>query len=103
MTNGQRAKIFAPYAALKGFGEFILDAQRATEERILLGEDAQEELNRQLQHLRRGDRIAVIYYRENRYMKALGTVKRIDEETQALCLDTRRVPLEDILAVDKAE
>lgn len=103
MTDGQRAKIFAPYAALKGFGKYILSAEERGEERILPGEDAQEELNRQLQHLRRGDRVAVTYYREGRYTRALGTVKRLDEETQRLCLDTRCVPLADILAVEKAE
>ena len=103
MTNGQRAKIFAPYAALKGFGNFIADSERRGEERILLGEDAQEELDRQLQRLRRGDRVAVTYYREDRYTKALGSFKRIDEEERRLCLDTRCVPLADILQVEKAE
>ena len=103
MTNGQRAKIFAPYAALKGFGGYILGAEERGDERILLGEDAQEELNAQLQHLRRGDRVAVTYYREGRYTRALGSVRRLDEELQRLCLDTRCVPLADILAVEKAE
>ena len=103
MTNGQRAKIFAPYAALKGFGDYILESEIRTEERIRLGEDAQEELNRQLQRLRRGDRVAVTWYREGRYTKALGTVRRIDEELHQLCLDTRCVLLADILAVEKAE
>ena len=51
MTNGQRAKIFTPYAALSGFGSFILNAERRTEERVLLGEDAQEELNRRLKQI----------------------------------------------------
>ena len=51
MTNGQRAKIFAPYAALKGFGGYILGAEERGDEQILLGEDAQEELNRRLQRL----------------------------------------------------
>ena len=103
MTNGQRAKIFAPYAALKGFGNYILDSEIRPEERIQLGEDAQEELNRQLQQLCRGDRVAVTWYREGRYTKALGTVKRIDDEMHSLCLDTRCVPLADILAVERAE
>ena len=103
MTNGQRAKIFAPYAALKGFEDFIEASERCGEERIFLGEDAQEELNRQLQRLRRGDRVAVTYYRENRYTKALGTIRRLDEETHCLCLDTRYVPLADILCVERAE
>ncbi len=103
MTNGQRAKIFAPYAALKGFGDFIAASERRREERILPGEDAQEELDRQLRHLRRGDRVAVTYYREDRYTKALDSFKRIDEEGRRLCLDTRRIPLADILLVEKAE
>lgn len=37
MTNGQRAKIFAPYAALKGFGNFILGAEeRGDEQKAVL-------------------------------------------------------------------
>ncbi len=103
MTNGQRAKIFAPYAALKGFGDCILGAECTAEERVMLGEDAQEELDRQLQHLHRGDRITVTYYGAGRYAEVTGTVKRVDGEERLLCLGTRQIPLEDVLALRCAE
>lgn len=103
MNNAQRAKIFAPYAALKGFGDYILAAQHSTQERVLLAEDAAAELNRQLQTLRRGDIIAVNYYLHDQYVEVCGAVRRISLEEEQLTVGGIRIPFGDILSVRRDE
>lgn len=46
MTNADRAKIFAPFAALKGYEEAIAAKQRIVVPKIELSEEAKEELDR---------------------------------------------------------
>ena len=103
MNNAQRAKIFAPYAALKGFGDFILAAQHTTRERVFLGEDAAADLNRQLQTLRRGDIIAVTYYLRDDYVEVCGAVRRISPEEEQLTVGGVKIPFGDILSVRRDE
>ncbi len=58
----QRAKIFAPFAALTGFEEFVREQEMIYEERRMLSEDQMEELDRKLRSLKEGDRIWVRYF-----------------------------------------
>jgi YolD-like protein. len=103
MTNTDRAKQFAPYAALKGFGDYIRAAERETVERVILGEDAAGELNRRLQDIRTGDTISATYYRDGQYVEVRGRVRRISMEEHALLVGSVRVPFADILSIRKGE
>ncbi len=100
MNNAQRAKIFAPYAALKGFGDYIRSAERTTEERVLLAEDAAAELNARLQRVRRGDIIRVRYYLRDRYVEICGAAGKISLEEEWLAVGGVKIPIADILALE---
>ena len=103
MNDAQRAKIFAPYAALKGFGDFLSAVERETVPRVLLGEDAQEALDRQLRRLRPGEMLRVIYYLRDQYVEARGALRRIDPDARCLLLGGLKIPLEDILSIEEKE
>ena len=100
MTGKEMAKIYAPYAALKGFGDYIRAAEHETAERRILGEDAAAELNRQLQSVGIGDIIAVTYYLVDNYAEAFGKVKKIDLDERVIQIGGMRIPIEDILSVN---
>ena len=100
MTRAERAKQFMPYAALKGFDEYIKAMERETVERVILGEDAAQELNRRLQSVGIGDIIRVTYYLNQQYVDIEGAVKKIDMFERNLLIGSTKVPLEDILAVE---
>lgn len=53
MDVGKRAKIFAPFDALKGFNEAVAAKDELYEDRKVLSEEDQEELNRRMNILRR--------------------------------------------------
>lgn len=46
MERGKRAKIFAPFDALRGFGEAVASKDVIYEDKITLGPQEQEALNR---------------------------------------------------------
>lgn len=100
MTRQERAKQFAPYAALKGFGAYIRSAERETVERVILGEDAAQELDRCLRELRPGDRVRVRYYLRQQYVELAGEVKKIDLDRKAVQVDGVQVPMRDILRIE---
>lgn len=56
MDRALRAKQFMPFAALKGYEAALRQKERVVHPPVLLGEDAQAELDRLLRQLRPGDR-----------------------------------------------
>ncbi len=84
--KAERAKIFAPYDALKG-----LYAELAKKEKIIipkkeLSEDQLELLNRFFSELHPGDYIYVTYYAKDRYSYADGEVKGFTPDKKAILL-----------------
>ena len=103
MTPAEMAKIYAPYAALKGFENYLRAMERETRERIMLGEDAAAELDQCLQQLSIGDRISVTYYLNDTYVEAVGTVCRIDLIERSLLIEPKaQIPFDDILFIQGA-
>ena len=103
MNHAERAKIFAPYAALKGFENFISVMDREKIPRVLLGEDAQEALDRQLRQLCPGKQIRVVYYLNGHDVEARGALRRIDLDARRLLIGGLKIPLEDILNIEESE
>ena len=124
MPSGKRAKIFAPFDALKGFSEAISSKDVIYMDRIELDQTRLEELNRRLTILReltangrlaRENRVPVdvTYYEpcedENseawgfrgRYRTISGICRRVDQEQcQTICVDGTDIAFEDILRIE---
>lgn len=101
MNQAERAKIFAPYSALTGFGDYIQAAERERVERVILGEDAAAELDSQLRRIRCGDVLAVTYYLTDHYAQVRGAVRRICLEERYLQIGETKIPLESILHAEE--
>lgn len=65
MTPIERAKQFAPFAALKGFESAIDYQNRTLIPKPILSDEAVEAVNRTLQMIRRGDVVEVTYFRDD--------------------------------------
>lgn len=97
MDSVQRAKIFAPFDALRGFDAKIDIAQDKTREvkRMELSEEVKAALADKLRKIRKGMRITVQYFvpdqNENtgNYMEITGAVTRIDPFGKTLALRNR--------------
>ena len=112
MSIHDRAAQFAPFTALTGHGEAINETARTVDSKVVLGEDAIQEISEKLNYIQNHikDRQAVIitYFvpdsRKNyggRYVTTQVIIKRIDDISQSVvCTDGTVIQLEDISDID---
>lgn len=107
MSVENRAKLFAPFSALRGFDIEILtkEQDRMLVSRVTLGTDQQELIRHRLNDLRSGQRVTVTHFALARelesiplgeYVTQTGQVRRVDDFYQVLVLDNGVVAFEDI-------
>ncbi len=99
MNREDRAKQFAPFAALKGFEEALIRAGTTPEDRREFSEEYLEEMDEALRALHTGDRLRIICYREGAYEKMTGCLRRIDEEQRVIQIGEERILFSDVAAV----
>ena len=106
-----RAARFAPFAAITGYEEMVLEEARVTEERIDLDEGALSLLNEKLnmiqEFLDEGPEVTITYFEPDKkksggaYVSITGTVKRIDEyEHLVLMTDGKKIFIDSIYAIE---
>ena len=102
-----RAARFAPFAAITGYEEMVLEEARVTEERIDLDEGALSLLNEKLnmiqEFLDEEPEVTITYFEPDKkksggaYVSITGTVKRIDEyEHLVLMTDGKKIRIDEI-------
>jgi len=105
MEISHRAKIFAPFAALKGFEECVRKKEIIFEERKLLTDDQTEMLDRRLRSLKSGDQITAIYFVVNpldvevgQYKKITGTVF-FEKDPNIIRIENRNILISDLVEI----
>ena len=107
----ERAARFAPFAAITGYEEMVLEEARVTEEKIDLDEYAlillDKKLNVLQNHLPQSPEITVTYFVPDKkknggaYRTITGTAKRIDPYKKLLIMnDDGKIQIEDIYKLE---
>lgn len=108
MPRANRAKLFAPYDALKGFEETVHTQETVYEARRALSEYAQEGLDRALRLVERGETVTLVWFQPKQddpdsglgqYLTATDTVTGLNRELRLLYLGRRKIPLFEILSL----
>lgn len=110
MASANRAKLFTPFSALRGFDIEILTTEqdRLLVPQVSLSADQQEAIYRTLNDLRKGDWVTVTYFVPVKHIagQLLGeytvvsdTVKKVDDVEQLLVLDGCPIPFSTIHAL----
>lgn len=110
-TMLERAARFAPFAAITGYEEMVLEEARVTEERVELDEGTLAELNERLnmihESLESEPVIKITYFEPDKkkaggaYITVTGVVKRIDEyERYVLMADGKKIPIDQIYGLE---
>ena len=109
MDELSRAAQFAPFAALTGYDEAVMETARLVDEKIELSEDERAYLDEQTKKIREipEREIAVTYFICDKhksggaYLTVRGFVKKIDEIERLLVLMSgEEIPLDDIYDID---
>ncbi|MGI6501729.1 MAG: hypothetical protein ACOX1S_12825 [Anaerostipes sp.] len=111
MSRKNRAAQFAPFAALTGYEDAILETGRLTEKKIELDEDARELLDIKLQmissHLEEKRQIKITYFKEDErkdggaYVTVEGVIKKISTIKRDIFLQDRtKIRMDDIIELE---
>ena len=114
MMIEDRAKIFAPFAALKGYEEAIEAKQKIIVPRIELSEESKEYLDLQLGKMERllisGQHpiVTVVYFQKDKlsiedggeYVRFTGMVAKLDQTSRILQIVEKRLYLDDIYEIE---
>ena len=106
-----RAARFAPFAAITGYEEMVLEEARITEERIDLDEGTSSILNEKLNMIQEfideEPEVTITYFEPDKkktggaYVSITGVVKRIDEyERLVIMTDGKKIRIEDIYGLE---
>ena len=101
MSQKDRAKQFAPFAALKGHDEALAKYSRFQEEKIELAEDEAVIMNEILASLQKGDNIIVTYYISGCYTILSGSVEKIYQYENQIAIGGQIINFEDIYRIEK--
>lgn len=101
MPISERAKIFAPFAALKGLNEALKEKEKIRVAKKELSEDMAEELNTALKALSIGDIATVVYYNntEMQYFQLTGNISKIDTLNRIIQINFKKIPFDDLLKI----
>lgn len=111
MSMINRAAQFAPFAALSGYEDAVMEAGRITNARIILSEDEQVVINEKINEIKNNIKnniivkityfIADLYKEGGDYQVIEGIVKKIDEGRQMIIMkDKTEIKMNDIIEID---
>lgn len=114
MSCQDRAKIFAPFAALKGYEEAVALQEKVVTSKVVLSEESKEQLDLQLGKIERlleenkHPVVSVVYFVKDRlqdgekgeYLCFTGVVAKVDEAERMLQIVERRFFFDDIYSIE---
>lgn len=111
MSMSDRAAQFAPFAALTGHKEAILEQQRTTQTKRILSNEEKLEINEKIIELMNlKSKCTIIYFEKDRtksggqYMESVLSFKRIDELNKVLYFkENIQIQIDDIVDIEVLE
>lgn len=111
MALRDRAAQFAPFAALTGYDDLVVEAARFTDEKVELGESQLEVLNRKqvflASHIADKPFVEITYFVADKkksggkYVTKQGVIKRIDEYNKSyIFIDGTIIPISDVIQIE---
>ncbi len=111
MSMSDRAAQFAPFAALTGHKEAILEQQRTTQTKRILSNEEKLEINEKIvEMVKLKSKCRIIYFEKDRtksggqYMESVLSFKRIDELNKVLYFkENIQIQIDDIVDIEVLE
>lgn len=101
MPIKERAKIFAPFDALKGFREMLIEEEKVKEDKKELSEDLIIYLSNVINSLEVGMIVEVKHYvlKDECYKKTIGVFTKLDKVYKKITIVKTKISIEDILDI----
>ena len=102
-TKLERAKIFLPFDALKGFQEALREKEKILVDKKILSQEEKEKIANKLIQLKKGMIIKIVYFENHEYIELEGMISKIDLVYQKLKIVTKEIQFTDILDIKSDE
>ena len=99
MTVADRAKQFAPFAALTGLTEILTAQEKIVVDKPDLSEESLASLDDKMHRIQKGSIITIVYYSKGECIKISGLVAKIEHTSRILQIVNKRISFDDILDV----
>lgn len=99
-NRAERAKIFMPFAALKGFENALREKEKVIVSKRELSEEELEKLNQKMTLLEKGQMIKIIYFSNGEYIELQGLVARLDKVLGNITVVNTNIDFKDILSLE---
>lgn len=100
MTRAERAKIFMPFSALKGYYDLILAQEEGQEVKRELDDETAAKISDKINHLKKGSNIEVVYFECGNYLTEKGKVSRIDYSYKFLVVNEQKIWFDEIMSIE---
>jgi len=98
--KAERAKIFMPFAALKGFEEALREKEKIVVKKRNLSDEEIEILNQNMTKLQKGQMIKIVYFDHGEYLEKQGLVSHIDKVLGNITVVNTNIKFEDISSLE---
>ena len=99
-NKAERAKIFMPFAALKGFEEALREKEKVVVKKKDLNEEEILMLNQKMATLEKGQMIKIVYFNKDEYIEIQGLVARLDKVLGNITVVNTKIDIKDILFLE---
>ena len=96
----ERAKIFMPFDALKGFKEALKEKEKIVVEKIELSPEEKDKLIAKLDMLKKGMLVKVTYYNGEEYLELRGILSMVNSCDKVIAIVKEKVAVQEILEVE---
>ena len=100
VNRSERAKIFMPFDALKGFKEALKEKEKIVVEKIILSEEEKDKIIYKLDQLKKGMMIKIVYYCNDQYLEFKGILAKINPINKTITIVKEVIKVEDILSIE---
>lgn len=95
----ERAKIFLPFDALKGFQEALREKEKVLVPKRILSNEEKEKISNKLIQIKKGMIIKIIYFENDEYIELEGIVSSIDFVYKTIKIVKKEILFSDILDI----
>jgi hypothetical protein len=99
-SRQERAKMFMPFAALRGYYQLIKEQSRKKEVKRELSDDELLKLDNKLNEIKKGMMIKITYYKTDAYETITGLISNIDLTFHTITIVKTKIKFNDISDIE---
>lgn len=101
MSISERAKQFMPFSALKGYDSSIKTFDGVKDEKRVLSDEDESELNEIIRGLKKGEVVKSVFWNGSRYETIVGAVSGVDFAQKRLSIVKTHISFSDIASLER--